>query len=443
MRIDNIFTWLDTLPSQTSSSPLVSSQHRTKRIKLDQGQDQDQAVSVSRLPTPPLHDTDMLQSPNKRPRPSDEDDESQFWDQDLDETPRAPSFRQRLRQYQDAFPSSSPSRTSSVSRSSISNASSPTKQQRNAALLSTGYKHYTFVQNPDWQPEPLKRLKKKLEQINNGEKLIPMELKDQVADCSVGDAVFFDTAETTTSKTAWRYPDAYFVDEILDRAAVCLSENEGESSWNMEIHAPILKWVFPFRQSNLCQVRYCPSATIVPEFKPKNAPSQMVDFCIIARPQEETPEADAIEEICAFRPDKTINHTDWGNLAKDPIAISIETKKHGENWTKAIHQMGIWHAAQWRSLCFNIGGNDVSLSKITFLPGIIVQGHKWMFVATIYRLGRAKLFSEVAIGDTESKLGIFKLLVSLQCLRKWIEDEFWPAYKEDILGIPGLEGGDV
>jgi hypothetical protein len=64
-----------------------------------------------------------------------------------------------------------------------------------------------------------------------------------------------------------------------------------------------------------------------------------------------------------------------------------------------------------------------------------------MFVATIYRLGRAKLFSEVAIGDTESKLGIFKLLVSLQCLRKWIEDEFWPAYKEDILGIPGLEGG--
>ncbi|KAF4454078.1 hypothetical protein F53441_3363 [Fusarium austroafricanum] len=355
MRTASISTWLDTLPIHISSSKTVSPQHGPKRMKLDQEQ------SISRLPIAPLYDTNIPQSPHKRPRPSDE--------------------------------------------------------------------------VPDWQPEPLKWLKKKLEEVNNGEKLIPIKFKQQFADCSGGDAIFFDGSETT-SKTPWQYPDADFVDGILDRAAVCLSENEGESSWNMEIHAPILKWVFPFGQSNLFQVRYCPSATIVPSFKPKNAPSRMVDFCIIARPREESLEAETIEGICAFRPDKTINHTDWGNLAKDPIAISIETKKHGESWTKAIHQMGIWHAAQWRSLSFD--RNDAPLSKITFLPGIVVQGHKWMFVATICRFGRAKLFSEVAIGDTESKLGIFKLLVSLQCLKKWITDEFWPAYKDDVLGIPGV-----
>jgi hypothetical protein len=62
----------------------------------------------------------------------------------------------------------------------------------------------------------------------------------------------------------------------------------------------------------------------------------MVDFCIVVRPREDTPAQAIIDDLCNYRPDKAINHTDWSNLSKDPIAISIETKKHGENWTKAV-----------------------------------------------------------------------------------------------------------
>ncbi|KAF5022994.1 hypothetical protein F66182_4951 [Fusarium sp. NRRL 66182] len=80
-----------------------------------------------------------------------------------------------------------------------------------------------------------------------------------------------------------------------------------------------------------------PTAQITHGFKPKNAPSPMVNLCAIARPQEESREQIAIEDYCKHRSEDTINHTDWGNLNKDPIAISVETEKHGEGGTKAIH----------------------------------------------------------------------------------------------------------
>jgi hypothetical protein len=54
------------------------------------------------------------------------------------------------------------------------------------------------------------------------------------------------------------------------------------------------------------------------------------------------------------------------------------------------------------------------LNSINFLPCTIVQGYKWMFVATVEHCGRAVLFQQAPIGDTTSKEGVSKLLLSLQ-----------------------------
>ncbi|KAL5585842.1 hypothetical protein FOVSG1_013534 [Fusarium oxysporum f. sp. vasinfectum] len=342
MRTSKILAWLDTLQLPFPSTDLARDERAepsAKRVKLSK------EASSSRLPTPPY---DMPPSPKKRSRTSqdvddDKDDDGSVFSQNAADqtTPRAIQFRDRLKQHQDTYPPGSPSGTSSeLSRpSSISNASSPTKQQRNAALQETGYKAFSFTLHEDWQPESLKQLKSDLEKINGGEKLIPVELKTQLP--NVSDFTFFD--EDHAPKTPpYRYPDPDFVSDILERAALCLSENEGESSWNFSVHGPILSWVFPSRsRSNLLHFRYCPAATIVHGFKPKNAPAQMVDFCIIARPQDESPEQIIIEDMCQYRPDKTINHTDWGNLNKDPIAISIETKKHGEGWSSCTRLVAV------------------------------------------------------------------------------------------------------
>ncbi|KAL6409811.1 hypothetical protein AUP68_06209 [Ilyonectria robusta] len=173
---------------------------------------------------------------------------------------------------------------------------------------------------------------------------------------------------------------------------------------------------------------------ILREFKPRNAPSKNVDFCVIIRPEEDRPAYEAIEDLCRLgRPGLAINHTEWGNFDKDPIAISIETKRHAENWDNAILQMGTWHSAQWRSLVW--GGSQHPVRHIEFLPGIIIQGHSWLFIATIFKNNKARLYHSVGIGDTKTKFGIYKLTISLQCLQRWVEETYWPAFKADILEI--------
>ena len=57
---------------------------------------------------------------------------------------------------------------------------------------------------------------------------------------------FFDSALVTNlpSDVEWRWPDMSWVNDLFDRAAEYLEENEVEAGWNIGIHAPILEWIF-------------------------------------------------------------------------------------------------------------------------------------------------------------------------------------------------------
>ncbi|RKK79605.1 hypothetical protein BFJ71_g16164 [Fusarium oxysporum] len=106
----------------------------------------------------------------------------------------------------------------------------------------------------------------------------------------------------------------------------------------------------------------------------------MVDFCVIYKPERGSAVERAIEEICQTRPAQSINHTDLGDLCKRPIALSIETKRPNIDRNNATLRMGTWQSARWHSLQHKCSS---SLRSIDFLPGIIVQGHDWQFVASI------------------------------------------------------------
>ncbi|RMJ03461.1 hypothetical protein BHE90_004901 [Fusarium euwallaceae] len=274
-----------------------------------------------------------------------------------------------------------------------------------------------------------------LTRINHGEKLFPDTLRGQLADDDIPDSSFYNKNDEP-QQCEWQYPPPSLVQDTLKRAAQCLDEREGESSWNLEVHAPLLTWVFRRQgQDPLIDYRYCTSAQIIHAFKPKNAPSKMVDFCIIIRPGDDSDEQEMIEELCYRRPGQTINHTNWGNLCKNPVAMSIETKRHGENWDTAVLQLGTWHSAQWRSLDWD----RRERVSIDFLPGIIIQGHDWLFVATIMRKNRAIMYHSISIGDTKTVLGIYKLVISLQYLQRWVEKTYWPKFRAEVLGMDGQE----
>jgi hypothetical protein len=154
----------------------------------------------------------------------------------------------------------------------------------------------------------------------------------------------------------------------------------------------------------------------------------MVDFCLFIRPECGSPEEQAIKAICHTRSGQSINHTDLGNFCKHPIALSIETKRPGEQGDNAMLQMGTWHSAQWRSLRRH--------RTIEFLPGLIVQGHAWQFVASILdESGKSLLLETVPLGRTDTEIGVYSLVVALLRLSRWIVEEYWPAFVEDMLVI--------
>ncbi|KAM4067210.1 hypothetical protein HRG_001194 [Hirsutella rhossiliensis] len=180
------------------------------------------------------------------------------------------------------------------------------------------------------------------------------------------------------------------------------------------------------------------SEAIVTHFQSHGAPGKMVDFCLVVRPNAH--EQDVINSLCKSRPSLTINHTNWGKISKHPIALSIETKRQGEQLDEAFLQIGTWHSSQWRRLRYR----GCAAGTIDFLPGIITHGHDWLFVATT--LGEdleATTYSSLRIGDTSSALGTYKLLAALQRLTTWCEATHWPAYRADVLGMSTAESSSL
>ena len=106
----------------------------------------------------------------------------------------------------------------------------------------------------------------------------------------------------------------------------------------------------------------------------------MVDFCIFVDPQDPKT-IEQIDELRARLPDESINQTDYAPLCRLPMAVSIETKRSANHWETATLQMGTWQSAQLRAMRhWKLGGSQ---SDLDYVPGLIVLGHDWYFVATV------------------------------------------------------------
>ncbi|KAM0414724.1 hypothetical protein ACHAPT_013431 [Fusarium lateritium] len=379
---------------------------------------------------------------SKRPRSPDNDHNEEAIDPDqshADLTPRPPRLF-IISNIPDAdTPSQAPSVTSSSRLSSskaspkaskISRNSSPTKQLRNAELQQTGFVRASF--EDDEQPASLELLSQRLRDIDEGYAILPRDLQKDLAGERVRSWMFGDEAQFGASDL----PGVRAVRKIHRLARRCFKENLAESSWNNDVHSQVLESVLrdsPSSDDELLDYRCCVTAQIIPTYRPEHAPSKMVDFCICIQPGANSLYHDAIESLCLSRPGMSINHTDWGDLTKHPIAVSIETKGPEQSYDTALLQVATWHSSQWRSLC--LGRHD-PVNTIEFLPGIIVIKHDWYFVATdLDRFGKARTFERIPLGSTESILGIYKLCMALLTLLQWVRDQYWPAFQADILDM--------
>ncbi|GJC89376.1 hypothetical protein ColLi_12214 [Colletotrichum liriopes] len=388
-------------------------------------------------PPPGMAAPPRTPSPHKRNHGASDGPEPVILD---DETPRAVAV---ALDSVDLSSQASFETTSSASRSSASAASgssSPNKRLRNAEILWSGFTTDKFL-SPTPQPPSLVALCDELNWIRLGYRVLPRRFQSGLQHITVpnkGSSIpphaFFDPPAGSTPPTEWRIPSLGWVNRTVDEAVRCELSRDAESDWNHAVHARILNWVCAPEDAprGLVAVRHCTTAQIMKDFRPKGAPTHMVDYCLVVDPTQDAAAREQINSICRSRPGASINHTDMGSLASHPIAVSIETKRPGEEWSKAMLQLGTWHAAQLRSL--GKLGHSPTTSAIEFLPALIVQGHDWYFVATVPRPGgQPVVYSRVRVGSTEDHFGVYQLVVALQHLVRWAEQVFWPAMRSEIL----------
>ncbi|EFQ36700.1 hypothetical protein CGRA01v4_15069 [Colletotrichum graminicola] len=339
-----------------------------------------------------------------------------------------------------------------ASRASLSSASlqsgstnksgnqSPTKQLKGAALDQTGFVVKSFLDTSVPLPTSLSQLKQDLDKIRHGIDLLPAQYRNELCHLiypnersSIPPHAFrSDTVPLAAGTDDWRIPSLTWVNKTVKDAAKCETLLEAEAAWNNKVHDRILSWLFRADDAEeLLDYAYCPSSQILKSFKPLSAPSKMIDYCFIVRPDCDTQDySGLVDAVRDRRHGRSINHTDLGELDRSPIALSIETKRSREEWDKATLQLGTWLSAQWRSLD-DLGWKPTS--AIQFLPGIIVQGHYWHFVGALRRESQVTLLSDVYIGGTADHYGVYQIVTSLQVLARWSREVFWQAFKTELL----------
>lgn len=116
------------------------------------------------------------------------------------------------------------------------------------------------------------------------------------------------------------------------------------------------------------------------------------------------------------------------SCARAPSSCHSRLSVPGPTTRRRRCRLGTWHSSQWRGLakCPN------DLPAIP-LPGVIINGHSWSFVASAIKDGRSVLYSEVELGKTSTGFGIITTPVAPQHLARWAENSNWPISKSEIL----------
>ncbi|KAJ4051546.1 hypothetical protein NW761_014179 [Fusarium oxysporum] len=181
------------------------------------------------------------------------------------------------------------------------------------------------------------------------------------------------------------------------------------------------------------------SASIIPDYRIRFAPDKKIDFCVYLDPHHDPNNANIASTVDTVRsrlPGLSIKPTDDLSLLSNPIAVPIETKRPGEGLDTANFQVAtflITHLTLLQRLVdagasvpVGDGEKAPSVDDLGFLPGLIVQGNTWNFIAASRQDSRIVIWSETSLGSTGDIFGIYQIVASLQLLRQCIDTTYWP-----------------
>ncbi|KAJ0163685.1 hypothetical protein CTA2_2580 [Colletotrichum tanaceti] len=258
------------------------------------------------------------------------------------------------------------------------------------------------------------------------------------------DAAYFDDDQEPC-----RYGPLVAVDDVLaivGNSSSCRKNHVSEAIWNAEVHLRVLLFALrpDIKRMGAGPVNFaaCNSASIHSHLlrRGQRAQSKMVDYCLYVDSEVATRSdprvEDAISRLRADSPSEAVNHTDYAGVRRHPLALSIESKTPGGSVEAATLQVGTWHAAQWKFLESILNdGDGGDLACLEFLPGLIVQGSDWWFVASTRGNGETTLWTKQYIASTSSPLGTYQVLRAIQYLAWWCQEKYWPWFTANVLSL--------
>ncbi|KAF5717146.1 hypothetical protein FMUND_5964 [Fusarium mundagurra] len=308
------------------------------------------------------------------------------------------------------------------------------------------------MSDPSGLPTSLLEMRSKLLQLNRGRGILGENALQSIKDETAARALHPDMAAMYEDKefcySANRddlgiTPSPEDVVYILECAGNCLRMGRSEAAWNHGVHFPLLCLALRNRSKGAFQrfvnVTSCSSASIIPDSRIRFAPDKKIDSCVYLDPHHDpndTNIASTVDTIRACLPGLSINPTDDLSLLSNPIAIPIETKRPGEGLDTANLQVATFLTAHLTllqrlvdagaSVPVQDGEEGPSIDDLGFLPGLIVQGNTWNFIAASRQDSRTVIWSEASLGSTGDIFGIYQIIASLQLLRQWLHTTYWP-----------------
>ncbi|RSL98613.1 hypothetical protein CDV31_012515 [Fusarium ambrosium] len=407
---DRIEFWLSKLPDHWNCDGPAVLKRETCRDQL----------------TPPhsLNGANMMGQTPKGPRVGDDDQT----------TPRA------KRKGSKAISLSSMSLPSSQQGDMSTTASSPRRQLMRLRLTAGGMDCRQL--DTDYPPAVAAGLVSEMAAINVGMDVLPHEMKDEilhlVKEHMLEPKLWRDAfTHQDMSKLPGRIPNWAELQGIRAQAKECFHHGHEEVSWNIEVHHPLLKSVF--RSPD---------------------PNQPLDFMSGAtpRPHRNFLQWSALKDLSRRTVTDTVNHTDYQPSQLRPIVLSIETKRPSKDLDRAQLQMGVWQSAHWKFLELAVAdkvrstlppdtdqetvfaATKTALMELKFLPGIIIQGHRWFFVfSTLESEDEGKseaktiLWVEQEFGSTQNMLKMYQTIAGLRRLAGWATDVYMPWYRKYVL----------
>ncbi|EQL00892.1 hypothetical protein OCS_03391 [Ophiocordyceps sinensis CO18] len=250
-----------------------------------------------------------------------------------------------------------------------------------------------------------------------------------------------------------KLPDMGTLANILEEAEDCERRTHAEASWNCAVHYPLLSVAL-----RLAHVNNAPqlnrhieikaiNVTTAKVVKPyvtstaKASTDSRVDFCVCIMPVYDSPCDDVLYGIAKRSAHISVNHTDdCLPLINAPISLSIETNRPDGNSQAALEQIGSWMSCHWKRIRELTAPDLAAADELGFLPGIIVEGQNWIFVAStqgrVLDSGTREtiMWKRILIGSTDSIQGICQIITVIQRLATWSAESHWPWFQQTVLG---------